>query len=155
MRTEQRQRLGTTQISKLQLRSGRSFASLFQPRYHPQQGNSKEVYITPTISHRNHSGKSSHLYSSRASPIRSSPTGAGDKPTGPQQLGVPRPPPSWPEVGGSRAVASAVCGHCGPFGSAAGASWATLKRGNINGRVDDQANQRTAVAARPAHEKCR
>ncbi len=82
--------------------------------------------------------------------IRSSPTKLVTRtPAAGRSFGPP-PPPRWPE--GSPAVAAAAGGPFGSAGTAPPSCTNHLKRGNFNGRVDDQANQRTAVAARPAHE---
>ena len=137
--------LGDDANSKLQLRSGRSFASLFQP---PSAGefDSKEVYFVHHSNIPSEVTAARALICTQAEPLRFEALQRElvTSPPGPQLLGVPRPPPSWPE--GSRAVASP---GSGPPSALQGTA---PKRGNFRDRGCSQANQRTAVAARPARK---
>lgn len=113
MRTQQRQRLGTTQMSKLQVRSGRSFASLFQP---PSAGefDSKEVYFVHDSNIPSEVTAARALICTQAEPLRfeALQRELATSPPGPQQLGVPtgRPPPTV--VGRRRGVHARLLPRC-------------------------------------------
>lgn len=131
--------LGDDANSKLQLRSGRSFASLFQP---PSAGDFQGSL--PSLQHfQTESQRQEPSFVLKPSlPDLKLSNRAGDNPPG-----------SWAFLGphvvgrkGSRAVASP---GSGPPSALQGTA---PKRGNFRDRGCSQANQRTAVAARPARK---